>query len=131
MTAGELRMVREFLGLTLEELAARLDVTERTVRNWEAARYAIPDGVAVEVEGLEEFTGDAVRQLVAALHDARDPAVLVYADDEQLHAARPGLPGWVGARWWRMVVARACQEAPGVDVGYAGELAGDPDAWLQ
>lgn len=130
MNAGELRMVREFLGLTPEELATWLGVTVRTVRAWESARYPVPDGVALEVEGLEEFTADAVGQLVTALHDARDPAVVVYPDDEQLRAARPGLPAWVGARWWRHVVARVCQEVPGVEVGYAGEIADGPDAWL-
>lgn len=122
MNAGELRMVREFLGLTLEGLAARLGVGERTIRHWEAGTYLIPDGVRVEVESLESWTGDCVGALVAGLGDARDPAVILYPDDTALRAARPDLPGWVSARWWRHVVARACLEVPGVDVGHPGEI---------
>ena len=116
MAPLELRAVREFLGLTPQSLAAWLDVSERTVRHWEAGRYQVPDGVRVQVEGLEEFTGEAVGQLVAALHDARDPAVRLYPDDEGLHAARTDLPEWVTARWWRHVVMRACLEVPVVEL---------------
>src|SRR5690606_819281 len=45
MTPAEFRVVREFLGLTPEWLAAHLGVSGRTVRHWEQGKYAIPDGV--------------------------------------------------------------------------------------
>lgn len=52
-----------------------------------------------------------VGELVDALNDA--PRVVVYRSDEAMHAARPDI-AHLPARWWRHVVARACQEVPGV-----------------
>lgn len=121
MTGGELQTVREYLGLTGDWLAARLHVNPRTVRAWEAGRYPVPDGVRTEVEALESQTAAAVGELVAALQDARDPAVVVYRDDAELAADRPGA-GHMPARWWRHVVARACEEVPGVRIGAREEL---------
>ncbi|WP_044109875.1 DUF1870 family protein [Mycobacterium canetti] len=115
MNGGELQMVREYLGLTIESLAGMLQVNPRTVRAWEAGRDLIPERVREEVETLEAMTAAAVGELVDALHDARDPAVVVYRRDEDMHAARPGTEH-LPARWWRHVVARACHEVPGVEV---------------
>lgn len=59
------------------------------------------------------MTAKAVDELVDVLNAARDPAVYVYRRDEDMHAARPDT-AHLPARWWRHVVARACQEVPGV-----------------
>ena len=61
------------------------------------------------------MTAQAVSELVGALSDTRDPAVLVYRTDEALWAARPELRPWP-ARWWRHVVMRARAKVPGVAV---------------
>jgi hypothetical protein len=115
MDGGELQMVREYLGLTIESLAGMLAVNPRTVRSWESGRDPIPERVRIEVEAVEGTTAQAVGELVDALNDARDPEVLVYRTDDAMHAARPDT-AHLPARWWRMVVARACEEVPGVVV---------------
>jgi transcriptional regulator with XRE-family HTH domain len=113
MDGGELQMVREYLGLTIESLAGMLAVNPRTVRSWEAGRDPIPGRIRIEVEQIEASTAEAVGDLVDALNDARDPTVVVYRRDEDMHAARPDT-AHLPARWWRHVVARACEEVPGV-----------------
>jgi DNA-binding XRE family transcriptional regulator len=121
MTGGELQTVREYLGLTTEAMAGILGVRHDTVRRWESGRERVPERVRSEVEQVEADTAGAVGELVAALQDARDPAVVVYRTDADLHAARPDV-AHLTARWWRHVVARACTEVPGVEVGTRAEL---------
>src|SRR5690606_15579714 len=121
MTGSELQTVREYLGLTGQALVGILGVNPRTVRSWESGRDPIPERVREEVEAVERATGAAVWDLVGALQDARDPAVVVYRTDEDLWAARPGTEH-LTARWWRHVVARAVSEVPGVVIGTADEL---------
>lgn len=118
MDGGELQMVREYLGLTIEAMAGMLRVNPRTVRSWESGRDLIPERIREEVEHVEAMTAQSVGELVDALNDARDPAVVVYRRDEDMHAAWPDT-AHLPARWWRHVVARACHEVPGVVVATA------------
>ena len=115
MDGGELQTVREFLGLTIESLAGMLQVNPRTVRSWEAGRDPIPERIRAEVEQIEQLTAQAVGELVEALRNARDPAVLVHRSDEEFRAAHPDR-AYLPARWWRHVVARAVHEVPGVEI---------------
>lgn len=123
MTGGELQTVREYLGLTGQALAGILGVNPRTLRSWEQGRDPVPVRVREEIEAIEADTARAVGEVVAALQDARDPAVVVYRTDEDLWAARPGTEH-LTARWWRHVVARAVTEVPGVAIGTRDELDG-------
>lgn len=121
MDGGELQTIREFLGLTIDALAGMLrnrdgaPVNPRTVRAWESGRDLIPESVREQVEAIEAMTAQAVGELVDALRDARDPAVVVYRRDEDMHAERPDM-AHLPARWWRHVVARAAHEVPGVEI---------------
>lgn len=128
MTGGELQTVREYLGLGRPDLGALLaspatgrPVAEDTLRKWEVGKDPIPYRVRAEVEQIEAATAAAVDDLVRALSDARDPAVVVYRSDSELHAARPDM-SHLPARWWRHVVARAVHEVPGVVIGTLTEL---------
>ncbi|MGN8245219.1 helix-turn-helix domain-containing protein [Cellulomonas soli] len=116
MSPAELRVVREYLGLTGEALAAYLGVSSRTVRHWEAGQFAVPDGVRLELEQLEEITARAVDDAVAQLLDVPEPTVLVYRSDEEYRAAQPDtrLP----ASWHRAVIARAADRVPGLAIDY-------------
>ena len=123
MTDAEFRVVREYLGLTGDWLGAHLGVSGRTVRHWENGKYAIPDGVRLEMEDLERRTAEFVAAIVYKLMDVPDPGVLTYRADADYHAAHPDVP--FPASWHRAVVARIAQDVPGLRIAYA---APDTDA---
>lgn len=119
MDPAELRTIREYLGLTRDDLAGALSVREDTVRKWEAGREPIPYRVLEEVERLEVYTANAVALAVDGLESSRDPMAVVYRTDADLRT-QGVVESWCTARWWRHVVARAAHEVPGVPVTYAG-----------
>lgn len=119
MTPAELKVVREFLGLSGDWLAHHLGVSPRTVRHWEAGTYPIPDGVRLEVEDLEHRTGEFIGGVVGALLDLPDPGVVTYRTDADYHAAHPGVP--FPAPWHRAVVARVALEVPALSIVFADE----------
>lgn len=113
MLGVELLMVREALGLTQEALAALVGIRDpRSIRRLEAGGRPIRREMRERVEALERDTDRAVAALLRALRDARDPVVVLYADDAEFLAAHPG--SLLTARWWRAVVYRAALEVPGV-----------------
>lgn len=120
MTSAEFKVVREFLGLTGDWLAAHLDVSPRTVRHWEQGKYPIPDGVRLAIEGLEARTAVFVSGVIEKLMDIPDPGVVTYRTDEEYHAAHPeiGFP----ASWHRAVCARVAQEVPALAIAYADSV---------
>lgn len=117
MTDAEFRVVREYLGLTGDWLAGHLGVSSRTIRHWEQGKYAIPDGVRLEVADLERRTGEFVSGLIEKIMDIPDPVVVTYRDDAQYHAAHPDIP--FPASWHRAVLARIAQEVPALSIVYA------------
>jgi len=96
-------------------------VRHDTVRRWESGKERVPVRVREEVETVEADTARAVGELVDALNDARDPAVVVYRTDADLHSARPDA-AHLTARWWRHVVARAAHEVPSLVIGTRADL---------
>ncbi len=117
MTDAELRVVREFLGLTGEWLASRLGVQDRTWRRWEAGTSPIPDGVRVEVEQLEAETARVVGHLVEAAGSQADPELVTYRSDEQVREVLPSAE-FFPASWHRAVAARVAHEVPGLVIRY-------------
>lgn len=117
ISAAELRVWLDWLGLPQRTAAELLSVREDTLRRWLSARDPIPVRVGEELEAIDAFTATAVGELITALHDARDPGVLIYRADAALWAIRPELRPY-GAAWWRMVVARATAEVPGIPIAY-------------
>ncbi|GAA0494717.1 hypothetical protein Ade02nite_19840 [Paractinoplanes deccanensis] len=116
MTDAEFRTIREFLGLTGDWLAAHLNVSPRSVRNWEQGKYPIPDGVRLEMEDLEQRTGAFIGGVIEKLMAIPDPGVYVYRNDDEYHAANPDIP--FPASWHRAVVARVALEVPGLRIEY-------------
>lgn len=117
MTDAEFKVVREYLGLTGDWIAAHLGVSPRTVRHWEHGKYPIPDGVRLEMENLEASTGQFVSGIIQKIMDLPDPGVVTYRTDAEYHAAHPEIP--FPASWHRAVVARVAQEVPGLAIAYA------------
>ncbi|MGP3979450.1 helix-turn-helix domain-containing protein [Streptomyces sp. 8N114] len=122
MTPAEFKVVREYLGLTGDWLAGHLGVSSRTVRHWEQGKYAIPDGVRLEIEDLERRTGEFVSGIIDKLMDLPDPGVVTYRDDAEYHAAHPEVP--FPASWHRAVLARVAQEVPALSITYADTVEG-------
>ena len=120
MTPAEFKVVREYLGLTGDWLADHLGVSGRTVRHWAPGKYAIPDGVRLEIEDLEARTGQYVSGVIEKLVDIPDPGIITYRDDDEYHAAHPEIP--FPASWHRAVCARIAQEVPGLSIAYADSV---------
>lgn len=118
LTGAELRVWLDWLGLDPAEAGEVLGVRHDTVRRWMSGKETVPVRVGSELETIDAATADAVTELVHALEDAAEPAVVIYRSDEDLWAERPELHPY-GARWWRMVVARATAEVPGVEIEWA------------
>ena len=60
--SARLRCLRDYLGLSMNEIAAVLNVGLRAYQNWESGRFATPagamDDVAALVHRLDELAGD-------------------------------------------------------------------------
>lgn len=117
MTSAEFKVVREFLGLSGDWLASHLGVSPRTVRHWEAGRYAVPDGVRIAIEGLEDETAAFADGCAKKLADMPEPVVVTYRSDEEYRAAHPEVP--FPASWHRAVCARVALEVPGLSIVFA------------
>jgi hypothetical protein len=120
MTDAEFKVVREFLGLSGDWLAAHLGVSGRTVRHWEQGKYPIPDGVRLAMEDLEARTGEFISGVIQKLMDLPDPGVITYRTDAEYHAAHPEVP--FPASWHRAVIARVAQEVPALAIAYADSV---------
>lgn len=117
MTPAELRVVREYLGLSGDWLARHLAVNPRNLRAWEQGEKQIPDRIRLEMEDLERRTGQFVSGVIHKLMDLPAPTVVTYRSDAEYHAAHPDVP--FPASWHRAVVARVAQEVPGLGIAYA------------
>ncbi|WP_440581081.1 helix-turn-helix domain-containing protein [Streptomyces sp. PT19] len=120
MTPAELRVVREYLGLTPEWLASHLNITGRQVRNWEQGKTPIPDAHRLEIRNLERYTGEFVSAVRDHLMDLPDPHVITYRNDAEYHAAHTGVR--FPASWHRAVIARVAQEIRGLTIAYADDV---------
>lgn len=116
MTDAEFRVAREYLGLTGEWLAQHLGVSSRTVRHWEQGRFAVPDGVRLEMDRLKRDTAQYVAEVSTKLMDMPEPAVFVYRTDAEFHADVPD-SDWP-ASWQRAAVARIAHEVHGLRIDY-------------
>jgi len=116
MTPAELKVVREYLGLSSAALAKYLGVSDRTVRHWEEGKYPIPCGVRLEIEKLEAFTAEFVASVVEKVTDVPDPVVVTYRTDKEYHSAHPEVP--FPASWHRAAIARVAQKVPGLSITY-------------
>jgi transcriptional regulator with XRE-family HTH domain len=119
MTPIELKVVREALGLSREQLAAALNVGVRSVDDWESGRRPIPDGVREDVERIEAYTAEVADHLAAHLleHTGPDPVFEVYDRDADMPALDlPGAPLPLTARWWRAVAYQVAEDVPGLRI---------------
>lgn len=112
MNAAQLRITLDWLGLTLEDAAEILGVTGRQVRRWIAGTSRVPAVVGDEIRQIEEATAQVVADVVEELRTADQPVIVAYRSAEQMWTDRPELSPYPPG-WWRMVAARALDEADG------------------
>jgi transcriptional regulator with XRE-family HTH domain len=93
MSPAELLVIREFLGLSRDALAALLDVPSDSVARWESGYTPVPDGARLAVERIEAATATTVSARINAAMDAPDPALVTYRTDEEYRAASLSLVG--------------------------------------
>ncbi len=113
MSAAELTVAREFLGLTGGWIASTAGYSARTQRRWEAGDTGIPQNVQALVETLEKLTHDTVTWLINRLQHARSLGVMLLRDDAAYQAAAPAGAIALPARWHHHVAARATLDFPG------------------
>lgn len=128
LTPAEVRIAREYLGLTGDKMAEKLGVNPRTLRSWEQGRDPIPGRIRPEIAELKAATDAAVAKLVAGLEDSDDDTLITYRTDEEYKEAVRGTSwseGWHGwsASWHRQVCARAAAQT-GARIDYADEEEG-------
>lgn len=116
MTPAAFKATRELLGLSDGWLANHLNVSSRSVRNWEAGRYSIPEGVAAELEALKRRTQDEVAEKASALQREPAPTLVTYRSDADYHSAHPNSP--FPASWHRALTARIALQVPGARITY-------------
>ena len=95
MTPADLKIRREALGLSGEQLAARCGIQSRSVRRWEAGFTPVPDFVEDVLLEIEVFTdrlvagsiAEATAQFAASPDDVIE--IQTYATDEDMWAAHP------------------------------------------
>lgn len=118
LTPAELLIIREGLGLGVDELGVLLGVQDRTIRRWHMGESPIPAGVE---EQLREVTAEADRMVEAGVAEfilEHDPVVVVFRHDEALWASDPMFAAYP-ARFHRAIVARVAREVPALRVVFA------------
>lgn len=125
LTPAEVRIAREYLGLTGDRMAEKLGVNPRTLRSWEQGRDPVPGRIRPEIAELKEATDAAVAKLVAGLAESGDDTLITFGSDEEYTAWAKGISwseGWHGwpASWHRQVCARAAAQT-GARIDYADE----------
>ena len=105
MTSAEFRCTREYLGLPLNWVAKRLDVTERTVYRWEAGVTPIPPHAVDMLRGMAKYTDRAAKSLYTHGKLTTYTDAVTIGDEE--------LP----ASWHRILCARVAART-GVQITY-------------
>lgn len=127
LTAAEVRVAREYLGLTGDQMAKILGVNPRTLRSWEQGRDDVPGRIRPEIAELKAQADQVVADLVAACNDSDDKVLLTYRTDEDFDAGRKAGQHTFynrSASWHRQLVARAAAQTGAridyVDMGETG-----------
>lgn len=120
MHAAQIRATREYLGLSLAEFAAILEVDERSVRRWEIGEQPIHGHNAEGIRKLVTITANSVRRHVIYLRSRVDPVLITYRSNEDLWTDHPDFRP-LPARWHRMLAARVAEHVPGLVITYRGE----------
>jgi len=126
LTPAEIRVLREYLGLSEMALAAYLQVTDRTVRHWEAGQTTIPAAAQDLMIHLAARTAETVEAIVRSspLMDRPRPVLLTFRSDAEFtaehHLNEPGRP--LPASWHRALCARVAHRIPDLSIEFIGDV---------
>lgn len=116
MSGAELQMMREYLGLTGNDLSQMLRVRADTVRAWETGRDPVPFRTRDEITAIANTTRATVDELVNQLKKNESTRTVdIYRRDHDFHTAHPEHDD-MPARWWRHVAARVTEQLPDVTI---------------
>lgn len=105
MSNAELRCHREFLGLSTQWLATRLDVGPRAVLRWESPGEKVPDRTADTMIALMNLARHEVDLIVSRLRKPEMPQEITVSSEMTWHSGDYP-PTWhraIAERAWRMV----------------------------
>lgn len=110
LSAAEIVVIRERLGLSQRQLATLLGVSSRAVERWERAERGISDKHLTGLEALADRADALVAEAIAALEAAhvRDQVIIVYRSDAHLREHHPDAP--FPASWGRAIAGRVYAE---------------------
>jgi transcriptional regulator with XRE-family HTH domain len=127
MTGGEIRMARDALGMNPQQFGRAIGVNPRAVQNFELAKQPVPAGVMGDVQRVEQATRARIEALAAYLRENPDATVPLFSDDGPDRLPDDVPEGYqdiaiYGAKWWRLVVAKATEDLPDAHVGSPTEI---------
>lgn len=128
MTAGEVRVARDALGMTPQQLGDAIGgISARAVQNFEWGKYAVPHELGENIRALQKDMRERVESLAAYLRDNPEATVVVFSEEGRDQLPEKVPPAYqdvakFGAKWWRLVVARATEDLPDAHVGSPTEV---------
>jgi transcriptional regulator with XRE-family HTH domain len=121
-TGGWLRATRHALGLSLEQMAAILNIREANLRQrFERGTEDIPPGMRRDVHKFVEFTDACVDSLRVRAEQNAQPAIVVYTGRHELPDRH--IAALYGLDWWDHVAFSVAKLVPDVMIGYPWEIA--------
>lgn len=118
MSAAELRVIRERLGLPTAWAADKLGVAERSVTRWETGSHQIPDGIGDEVRRWQAVADAAVADARERLAAEDHPSMVTYRTNDDYHAAHLGID-WP-ASFHRAITGRIAETVDNLTITYDG-----------
>lgn len=123
ISPAELRVKREFLGLTGEWFAEAFEIQARTFRRWEAGDAPMPAGIesvllAVEQQ-TERLASEAVKSIRKRQAKGKPVTLVVYRTDADFHAeVHLDMPVQLPATWHRALMGRIAYQVGPVAFKY-------------
>ncbi|WP_370381682.1 transcriptional regulator [Catenulispora sp. GAS73] len=117
MSAAELQVIREHLGLPESWFAAYLGVSEGDVVFWQIGHSVIPEDIATQVSMLADEATALVAEIASDLAKEPQPVLTTYLHDDDYRSIDPG--GTMPASWHRSIAARVADRVPRLRIRFA------------
>lgn len=124
MTAAELRVTREFLGMSIPWIAERLVLSQRRMQRMETGQEEIPQALVTYLDSASAAADDLVGRLSAEYRRKVKAAggANVSAPTYRTDAVYAAAGGHYGSMWHRMCLARVAQAVPGLVLVWSDQV---------